>query len=1070
MSIIQIALQRPYTFIVMSLLIVILGVTTIVRTPTDIFPEIDIPVVSVVWTYNGMNADELSKRVTTIVERAVTTTVNDIEHIESQSMAGVTVIKIYFHPNARIEAGVAQTTAIMQTLLRPLPPGITPPFIIRYSASSVPILQLGLESKTLTEQQLFDLGLNTVRTQMATVQGASIPLPYGGKTRQIMVDIDPQRLLAKGLTAADVVNAISAQNLIIPAGTAKMGRQEYNVRLNASVPVVDDFNRMPIRQVNGATVYIGDVATVRDGFGVQTNIVNLNGRRSALLTVLKGGGASTLDVVERVKRRLAEVRKLVPPELEIKPLFDQSLFVRAAIGSVLKEGATAAVLTAAMILLFLGSWRSTLIVAISIPLSILTSIIVLGFLGQTMNVMTLGGLALAVGILVDDATVEIENIHRNVEEGRPLIKAIIHGWHQIAAPTFVSTSAICIVFVAVNFLTGPARFLFTPLALAVVFAMAASYMLSRTLVPVLAMLLMQRDLDVHEAMREGKAGQGLMWRFTSRLWQVHDRFNDRFEALRRRYMDMLGWVIGHKRKVLTVFGAFIVWSVLLVPFIGRDFFPTVDAGIFRLHVRAPAGTRIEETNKLFHQVGDAIREHVPAGEIELMLSNIGLATSGINLVFSDSATIGPFEGEILCSLQEPHGPTAGYVKMLRKELPEHFPGVEFFFQPADIVNQILNFGLPAPIDIQVTGRDPANYGIAKQIAQRVRTVPGVVDAHVHEVVNSPDIDVDVDRSRAMAVGLTQSNVAGNLLLSLTGSGQGTPNFWIDPKNGVSYQVIVQAPQYRIDSMDDLLNTSVLGATPTQSGQQVSNVASVRRGRSIANVDHYNVQNVYNVYANVQGRDLGGVDGDIQRILNGMKKDLPRGTFISTRGQVSSMNDSFFSLGVGIVFAVVLVYLLMVVNFQSWLDPLIIISALPGAFCGVIWMLFITQTTFSVPSLMGTIMCIGVATANSILVVTFANDRRREGLSAVDAALAAGYTRLRPVIMTALAMIIGMVPMALGWGEGGEQNAPLGRAVIGGLVVATITTLLFVPVVYSHLRRNTAPHKDDPTMFEDTPET
>lgn len=1068
MSIIQIALQRPYTFIVMSLLIVILGVTTIVRTPTDIFPDIDIPVVSVVWTYNGINAEEMSKRVTTFVERALTTTVNDIEHIESQTLQGIALIKIYFHPNARIEAAVAQTTAMMQTVLRPLPPGITPPFILRFSASSVPILQLGLESKTLTEQQLFDIGLNTVRTQMATVQGASIPMPYGGKMRQVMVDIDPQRLLAKGLTPADVLEAISAQNLIIPAGTAKMGDQEYNVQLNSGVLAVDDFNHIPLRRINGATVTIGDVATVRDGFGVQKNIVNLNGRRSALLTVLKSGGASTLDVVNRVKARLAEIRKQVPPELDIRPLFDQSLFVRAAIGSVLKEGATAALLTAAMILLFLGSWRSTLIVVLSIPLSILSSIIVLGFLGQTMNVMTLGGLALAVGVLVDDATVEIENIHRNVEEGRPLIKAIIHGWHQIAVPTFVSTSAICIVFVSVNFLTGPARFLFTPLALAVVFAMAASYMLSRTLVPVLAMLLMQRDLDVHEMMREGRTGQGMGWRFTSVMWRLHDRFNDGFEESRSRYMDMLGWALGHKRNVLTVFGVFVIWSACLVPFIGRDFFPTVDAGIFRLHVRAPAGTRIEETNQLFHQVVEVMHEIVPANEIDLTMSNIGLAPNGINMVFSDSATIGVFEGEILCSLKSPHRPTADYVKRLRDVLPRRFPGVEFFLQPADIVNQILNFGLPAPINIQVTGRDSANFGISKQIAQRIKSVPGVVDAHVHEVIDAPKIDLDVDRTRAMAVGLTQANVANNVLLSLTGSGQGTQSFWIDPKNGVSYQLIVQTPQYRIDSMDDLLGTSVLGESATRSKQQLSNVATVRRGRTVANVDHYNVQNVYNVYANVQGRDLGGVDDDIGRILRAMKADLPRGTTVSVRGQVSSMNNAFVSLGIGVAFAVMLVYLLMVVNFQSWLDPFIIITALPGAFSGVIWMLFVTQTTFSVPSLMGTIMCIGVATANSILVVTFANDRRREGASAIDAALAAGYTRLRPVLMTALAMIIGMMPMALGWGEGGEQNAPLGRAVIGGLIVATVTTLLFVPVVYCYLRRNTAPAKDDPCMFEEAP--
>ena len=1070
MSIIRIALQRPYTFIVMSLLIAILGVTTITRTPTDIFPDIDIPVVSVVWSYNGMNADELARRVTTICERAMTTTVNDIEHIESQTLLGVTVIRVFFHPHARIEAGVAQVTAICQTLLKPFPPGITPPFILRYSASSVPVLQIGLESKTLSEQQLFDIGLNSIRTQMATVQGASVPLPFGGKVRQIMVDIDPQRLLAQGLTPADVVAAVNAQNLIPAAGTAKMGDTEYNVRLNASTDAVSELNRLPIRQTRGGMVYIGDVATVRDGFAVQSNIVNINGRRSALLTVLKNGGASTLDVVQRARKRLGEIKKQVPPELEMKPVLDQSIFVKAAIDSVLEEGAVAAVLTALMILIFLGSWRSTLIVAISIPLSIFSSIIVLGAMGQTLNVMTLGGLALAVGILVDDATVEIENIHRNVEEGRPLIQAVIHGWHQIATPTFVSTSAICIVFVSVNFLTGPARYLFTPLACAVVFAMAASYMLSRTLVPVLAARLMPRDIEVHEALREGRTGTGLGWRLSALIWTYHDRFNMWFERARARYMGLLGWAVRNRRASLLTFGGFVIWSMLLLPFVGRDFFPTVDAGAFRLHVRAPAGTRVETTSALFHDIEKAIRREVPPDEIDLTLSNIGLNPNGVNLVFTDSATIGANEGEIMCSLKPGHGPTAAYVKRLRETLPKTFPSVEFFFQPADIVNQILNFGLPAPIDIQVMGRDPDNIRVARRIAAAIKAVPGVVDAHVHEVVDAPDIDVDVDRSRALSVGVTQANVAGNLLLTLTGSGQGSPNFWLDPKNGVAYLVAVQVPQYLMRSMGDLLGTSVRAADTNQPSTQLSNLATVRRGRSTMNVDHYNVQPVFNVYANVQGRDLGAVDDDIQRILSQMRKDLPRGTSIVTRGQVMSMNESFISLGIGIVFAITLVYLLMVVNFQSWRDPFIIITALPGAFCGVVWMLFLTGTTFNVPSLMGAIMCIGVATANSILVVTFANDRRREGVSAVDSALEAGHTRLRPVIMTALAMIIGMVPMALGWGEGGEQNAPLGRAVIGGLSVATLTTLLLVPVVYSYMRRSSAPLVDDPTMFEDTPAT
>jgi multidrug efflux pump subunit AcrB len=1061
MSIIQIALQRPYTFIVMSLLIAILGFTTIKQTPTDIFPNIDIPVVTVIWSYNGMSAQELSQRVTTICERAMTTTVNDIEHIESQSLFGMTLIKVFFHPNAKVAGGIAQITSIMQTLLKPLPPGITPPFIIQYNASSVPVLQLALESQTLTEQQLYDYGLQFVRTRMATVQGASIPLPYGGKVKLMNVDLDPQRLLAKGLTPGDVIGALNAQNLILPAGTAKMGEQELNIRLNASADAIAHLNQFPIKQVNGAMIYIGDVATVHEGFAPQTNIVNVNGRRSALLTVLKNGNASTLDVVNRVKARLPEIQAVLPA-LDIKPLFDQSLFVRAAIDGVLREGLIAACLTAAMILLFLGSWRATLIVAISIPLAILSSIILLGAMGETLNVMTLGGLALAVGILVDDATVEVENIHRNVEEGRPLIQAIIHGWHQIAAPTFISTCSICIVFVSVNFLNGPARYLFTPLALAVVFAMAASYMLSRTLVPVLARLLLPRDLAEHEEIRRGER-RGSVAEKVSRL---HERFNVHFENLRTRYVSWLAWGIANRRRVLTIFGLFVLWSMSLLPLIGRDFFPTVDAGIFRLHVRAPAGTRVETTNHLFHKVVAAIREIIPADDIDLTLSNVGLPGNGVGLAFSDSATIGSNEGEILCSLRHSRVPTAEYMRRMREQLPKKFPNLTFFFQPADIVNQILNFGLPAPIDIQVTGPDKGNYEIARRIAATIRGIPGVVDAHVHEVMNVPNIDLRVDRSRAEAIGLTQANVAGNLLLSLTGSGQGQPNWWLDPKNGVQYLVAVQTPQYRIHSVADLLQTAVLGASPGQSQQMLSNLATVRRGTSIENVDHYDAQPVFNVYANVQGRDLGAVDDDIQSALAPLRKTLPKGTTIHTRGQVESMNQSFFRLQLGIGFAVILVYLLMVVNFQSWLDPFVIITALPGAFCGVVWMLFLTQTTFSVPSLMGTIMCIGVATANSILLVTFANERRKEGDSSIQAALAAGYTRLRPVLMTAAAMIIGMLPMALGLGEGGEQNAPLGRAVIGGLLVATITTLMFVPVVYSYMRRNSAPTRDDPTMFAD----
>ncbi len=1047
MWIVQLALRRPYTFIVMALLIVILGVVTIQRTPTDVFPNIDIPVVSVIWSYSGISPDDMAKRICTISERAATTTVADIEHIESQSMPGVTVIKFYFQPGAKVEAGVAQLTSIMQTILRVMPPGITPPLIIRYSASSVPILQLSVNSKTLSEQQLYDLGLNFVRTQLATVQGASIPLPYGGKARQIMVDLDMQALQAKGLTPVDVNNAISAQNLILPAGTAKMGAREYNVFLNSSPGAVEELNNLPIKEVNGAMVTIRDVAWVHDGFAVQSNIVNQNGRRSSLLTVLKNGDASTLSVVQRIKDALPKVEATLPKDLHLTPLFDQSLFVRAAVSGVVREALIAACLTAAMILLFLGSWRSTLIVAISIPLSILTSIVVLGFLGQTLNVMTLGGMALAVGILVDDATVEIENIHRNLGQGKPLQRAILDGAHQIATPTFVATLSICIVFVSVVFLTGPAKYLFTPLALAVVFAMLASYLLSRTLVPILVKLLLNKELHLY---RESVEGSHLVT--GDLIWRFHQGFNRLFERFRSGYHSLLAFALQHRRGTILLFAAFFGLSFCLIPLIGQDFFPTVDAGQFRLHVRAPAGTRIEETDRLFHEVVTSIRQTIPSDELGMTLDNIGLPVGGVNLAFSDSATIGSADGEILVSLKEGHhAPTQEYVEALRAKLRKQFPQLTFFFQPADIVSQILNFGLPAPIDIQVTGRDRGNYALTQAIAAQVRQVPGAADVHVHQVQDTPAINVNVDRERAQELGLTQRDVANNLLISLSSSGQGSPNYWLDPKNGVSYLVAVQTPQYKIGSVDALENTPIAGGDQSQQ-QLLSNVATIGRSQSAQVISHYNVQPVFDIYANVQGRDLGGVARDIQTSLNKFNAKLPRGTTLTMRGQVESMNSSFVGLGTGIVFAILLVYLLMVVNFQSWLDPFIIITALPGALSGILWMLYVSQTTFSVPSLMGTIMCIGVATANSILVITFANDRRAEGDNAMEAALASGYTRLRPVLMTALAMIIGMLPMALGLGEGGEQNAPLGRAVIGGLLVATFSTLIFVPVVYSVLRR------------------
>lgn len=1056
MWIVQLALRRPYTFIVAAMLILVLGIVTIKRMSTDIFPVIDIPVVAVVWQYNGVAPEEMERRIVTISERAMTTTVNNIEHIESQSLNGVSVIKVFFQPGAKIEAAVAQITSISQTVLRVMPPGITSPLVIQYSASNVPVLQASVGSETLSEQALFDYSTNFIRTQLATVQGASVLLPYGGKPRQIMVDINPRELYARGLSAVDVSNAINAQNLILPAGTAKMGNREYNVRLNSSPDTVAAINDLPIRAVNGTVVYIRDVAQVRDGNAVQQNIVRQDGRRAALIPILKSGVASTLDVVNRVKEALPRIQAGLPEALKVNQLFDQSIFVRAAINGVLLEAAIAACLTAAMILLFLGSWRSTLIVTISIPLSILCSIIILNLLGQTMNVMTLGGLALAVGILVDDATVEIENIHRNLGQGKELIRAILDGAQQVATPAFVATLAICIVFVPVIFISGAARSLFTPLAMAVVFAMLASYILSRTLVPTLVMYLLKGEVHLYRGTREGDEINQASASQHNFIWRIHEAFNRRFERLRRSYARALDSALDHRWPVLIAFVAFVALSSLLLPFVGRNFFPQVDAGQFRLHVRTPTGTRLEETERIFGQVEAAIRRTVPPDELSLVLDNIGLPTIGINLVFGDNATVSSSDGEILVALKEGHDTrTEDYVKRLRRELPQAFPQCTFFFQPADIITQILNFGIPAPIDIQVTGparNGAANYQMAKEIETRVRRIGGAADVHLHQVINTPELRVNVDRTRASQLGLTQRDVASNLLISLSSSGQTAPNFWLNPENGVSYQVAVQTPQREIDSVDTLESTPV-AASAARTPQLLSNLATIERGTSMAVINHYNVQPVYDVYANVQDRDLGGVADDINRVLRDVEAKLPRGSSIVMRGQVQSMNESFLGLGFGLIFAILLVYFLMVVNFQSWLEPLIIMMALPGALAGILWMLFATQTTISVPALMGTIMCVGVATANSILLVTFANDRRAEGASARLAALDAGHTRLRPVLMTALAMIIGMLPMALGFGEGGEQNAPLGRAVIGGLLVATFATLFFVPIVYSRLHQN-----------------
>jgi multidrug efflux pump subunit AcrB len=1065
MWIVRLALRRTYTFVVAALLIAVLGAVSIHRMSTDIFPEIDIPVVSVVWQYTGMPADEVETRIIYLNERVLTASVNDIEHIESQSLDGVGVIRIYFQPGAKLAEAEAQVTATSQTLLKLMPPGITPPYIVRYSATSVPVLQIAVSSDTLTEQQIFDYTANFIIQQLGTVQGARVPQPWGGKQRQVMVDLDLDEMYARGLSPNDVSAAISNQNLIIPAGSAKIGATEYNVKLNSSPDVIAAFNELPVKSVNGIPVYVKDVAHVRDGYAVQTNVVRRDGRRAVLMTILKGEGASTLDVVQRVRTALPGIEAQLPPELKLEPLFDQSVFVRAAVEGVLKEGAIAAGLTALMILLFLGSWRSTLIVAISIPLSILTSIIALWALGYSLNTMTLGGMALAVGILVDDATVELENVHRNFGMNKPIRRAILNGAAQIAVPAFVSTLAICIVFVPVVFLTGPAAYLFTPLALAVVFAMLASYLLSRTLVPTMVLYLLPPEVPLYAAEEHGAAPVG-----GGPIWRVHQAFNRQFERLRSAYQGLLGWAMDHRLATVAGLLGFALLSLLLFPGIGQDFFPSVDAGQIRLHVRAPAGTRIEETERIFGQVEDAIREVVPDSERAMILDNMGLTQSFTIMAYVDNGTVSNADGEILVALKPEHRPTAEYIAQLRQELPRRFPQCTFFFEPADITSQILNFGLPAPIDVQVVGNDRAgNLAVAQKLRQEIAKVPGAQDVHLHQMTDRPNLNLDVDRIMASQLGLTQQDVSGSVLVSLSSTTQVSPNFWVNPDNRVNYRVAVQTPPDRIDSVDTLLNTPIIksqttggppvvattgvaGQTQQVPPQLLSNLVNLERTISPANVNHYNVQPIYNVFANVQGRDLAAVAVDVQKVIDTVQKELPRGSSIVMRGQVETMNSSFTGLATGLGFAVLLVYLLMVVNFQSWLDPFIILTALPGALAGILWMLYATQTTVSVPALMGAIMCIGVATSNSILMVTFANDRRREGDDARSAALAAGATRLRPVLMTALAMIIGMLPMSLGLGEGGEQNAPLGRAVIGGLLVATVFTMFFVPVMYSLLRR------------------
>jgi len=1027
----------------MSLLILILGTLAVYTTPIDIFPNIDIPVLSVVYGYPGLSAEDVSERLVVTYERGLTATVNDVEHIESQSLNGLGVIKIFFYPNVRIDMAMSQVTAIAQSALRQDPPGTTPPFILAYNASSVPIIQLALSGKNLSEQQLNDLAANFLRTQLATVQGAVFPNPYGGKQRQIQVDLNIPALQAKGLSPSDVVTAIGSQNLILPAGTVKIGSFEDDVDLNGSPKTVEEMNDLPIKTVGTNTIYIRDVAHVRDGNPPQTNIVLVDGQRAALMTVMKLGSTSTLDIINKLKERLPIVLAGMPPNLQVRPIADQSLFVRASINGVVREAVIAACLTGLMILIFLGSWRSTLIIAVSIPLSILTSIIILSAIGQSINIMTLGGLALAVGILVDDATVEIENINRNLAQGKEIIQAILDGAQQIAVPAFVSTLSICIVFVPMFFLTGVAKYLFVPLAEAVVFAMLASYLLSRTLVPTMARFL----LRAHE---EESAAESLA--SMNPLVRLQGHFELQFEKLRNFYREILKVCLGHTVLFPLLFLAVCVGSFALYPWLGEDFFPSVDAGQIKLHVRAPTATRIEETAALLGDVERSIHELIPANEIEGVIDNIGLPYSAYNYVYSTSAPIGPEDADIMVSLNPKHHPTDQYMHDLRMKLTKEFPGVMFYFPPADIVSQILNFGLPAPIDIQIMGRDvEANHQFAEGLLKQLSSINGIADLRIQQPFNQPKLHINVDRTKTLQAGFTQKDVASNLLVSLSGSFQTSPSFWLDPKSGVSYTVATVAPQYDIESLQDLENIPVTGASTGGARapwQQLANLGTVSRGVGMATVSHYDAQTMIDIYGSTQGRDLGGVANDIEAIVNKNRSQLPRGSQIFVRGQIDTMRSSFVGLLAGLGFAILLIYLLIVVNFQSWLDPFIIISALPAALAGIVWMLFVTHTTISVPALTGSIMCMGVATANSILVVSFSKERVQEGLSPIQAAEEAGFTRFRPVIMTAMAMIIGMLPMAVGLGEGGEQNAPLGRAVIGGLMFATVATLLFVPSVYS----------------------
>jgi multidrug efflux pump subunit AcrB len=1034
MWIIKVALDRPYTFIVLALLILLISPVMILRTPSDIFPNINIPVIAVSWTYTGLNPEEMEGRITTVYERVLTTVVDNIEHIESTTVNGTSIIKIFLQPNASLDTANAQVTAGSQTILRQLPAGTQPPLIINFSASSVPILQLALSGDGLTEPQLNDIALNFLRTQLVTIPGAAVPFPYGGKQRQVMVSLNPQLLQSKGLSPSDVVSAVNLQNLVLPSGTAKIDQFEYDVDLNASPRTVAELNDLPIKVTNGATIYLRDVAQVSDGFAPQTNVVRQDGKRSALVTILKAGNASTIDVVNGVRKLLPRVQSTLPPNLKIQPLGDQSIFVRAAVNGVIREAVIAACLTGLMILIFLGSWRSTVIIAVSIPLSILSSVIVLGFLHETINVMTLGGLALAVGILVDDATVTIENIERYLEQGSDLREAILEGAGQIAVPALVSTLCICIVFLPMFFLSGVARYLFVPLAEAVVFAMIASYILSRTLVPTLAMFLLRAK---HSS---GPSRNPLVW--------FQRGFERLFDRLRLAYQLVLTTLVYRRFFFAPVFLALCAAAFLLVPWLGQDFFPGTDSGEFILHLRAKTGTRIEETARLSDLVENSIRREIPATEVRSVLDNIGLPLSQLNYMRATSGLIGAADADIFVTLAERHRPTADYIRDLRKNLPAEFPGVTFYFLPADIVTQILNFGLPAPVDIQIDGADvESNRVVADRMLQQIRQVPGITDARIQQGFDYPKFHVAIDRTKAAQGGYTPRDVANSLLVSLSGSFQVTPTFFLNWQNGVNYNLVEQTPQYAIQSLQDLQNIPI-SATAAPRPEILADVASITRSNEMAVLNHYNIRRVVDIYAAVQDRDLGGAGREITRIVDANRKALPRGSFVTVRGQLDTMRTSYIGLLAGLGFAIVLVYLLIVVNFQSWLDPFVIITALPAALAGIVLFLFLTHTTLSVPALMGSIMCMGVATANSILVVAFAKERLAAHGNALEAAIEAGYTRFRPVLMTALAMIIGMIPMAMGLGEGGEQNAPLGRAVIGGLFCATIATLVFVPAVFA----------------------